>query len=61
VLGVLKDEGVNVQEMENIVLTGGSSAIAQISVDRILTEDAILKVKLNPNIFDARVFAMDAN
>jgi D-3-phosphoglycerate dehydrogenase len=61
VLGVLKDEGVNVQEMENIVLTGGSSAIAQISVDRILTEEAILKVKLNPNIFDARVFAMDAN
>ncbi len=58
VLGVLKDEGVNVQEMENIVLGGAASAIAQISIDRPLTPDAILAIKMNPNVFDASVFSL---
>lgn len=53
VLGVLKDEGVNVQEMENIVLGGAKSAIAQISVDKNPSPDALLAIKMNPNVFDA--------
>lgn len=59
VLGVLKDEGVNVQEMENIVLGGATSAIAQISVDREPTAEALLHIKMNPNVFDASVFAIE--
>ncbi|MFQ3669451.1 MAG: phosphoglycerate dehydrogenase, partial [Fimbriimonadaceae bacterium] len=46
VLGVLKEEGVNVQEMENIVLGGAKSAIAQISVDKAPSEAALRSIKL---------------
>lgn len=59
VLGVLKDEGVNVQEMENIVLGGAKSAIAQISLDKSPSPDSLLKVKMNENVFDASVFPID--
>ncbi|MBV6459249.1 MAG: Erythronate-4-phosphate dehydrogenase [Fimbriimonadaceae bacterium] len=55
VLGVLKDEGINVQEMENIVLGGAQAAIAQIAVDKQPTASALLSVKTNPHIFDASV------
>jgi D-3-phosphoglycerate dehydrogenase len=58
ILGILKDEGVNVQEMENIVLGGATSAIAQISVDKEPTAGAILEIKRNPNVFDASVFGI---
>ena len=59
VLSVLKDEGVNVQEMENIVLGGAKSAIAQISLDKEPTANALLKVKMNENVFDASVFPIE--
>ncbi len=59
VLGVLKDEGVSVQEMENIVLGGAKSAIAQISLDKEPSPNALMKVKLNENIFDASVFPIE--
>jgi len=58
VLSVLKDEGVNVQEMENIVLGGANAAIAQISVDKEPRKEALLTIKMNPHIFDASVFAI---
>jgi D-3-phosphoglycerate dehydrogenase len=60
VLGILKDEGINVQEMENIVLGGAKSAIAQVSVDKEPTPNALLGMKLNPNIFDASIFPIAA-
>ncbi|HRJ26524.1 MAG TPA: 3-phosphoglycerate dehydrogenase family protein [Fimbriimonadaceae bacterium] len=56
VLDALKDEGINVQEMENIVLGGAESAIAQISVDREPSDSTLTKVKLNANIFDCNIF-----
>lgn len=58
VLGVLKDEGVNVQEMENIVLGGAKAAIAQISVSKEPSPQAVLAIKLNENIFDCSVIPM---
>jgi D-3-phosphoglycerate dehydrogenase len=60
VLGILKDEGINVQEMENIVLGGAKSAIAQISVDQMPSPNALLGMKMNPNVFDASVFPIAA-
>ena len=60
VLGILKDESINVQEMENIVLGGAKAAIAQISVDKEPTPNALLGMKLNPNVFDASVFPIAA-
>lgn len=59
VLGVLKEEGINVQEMENIVLGGAKSAIAQISVDKAPSESALRSIKLNEWVFDASVIAID--
>ena len=56
VLGTLKDEGVSVQEMENVVLGGAKSAIAQIALDKEPSPDGLRKIKLNENVFDACVF-----
>lgn len=61
VLSVLKDEGVSVQEMENIILGGAKSAIAQISLDKEPSPNALMKIKLNDNIFDASVFPIEKN
>ncbi len=58
VLGRLKDEGVNVQEMENIVLGGARAAIAQISVDREPSRETIQKIKMDESVFDASVFSI---
>ena len=59
VLGALKEEEINVQEMENIVLGGAKAAIAQISLDKTPTEKALAAIRSNPNIFDASVIALD--
>lgn len=59
VLGVLKDEGVNVQEMENIILGGAKAAIAQISIDKEPTSVAIMSLKRNANVLDASVFPIE--
>ena len=58
VLNVLKDEGVNVQEMENIVLGGAQAAIAQIAVDKDITHAALTRIKMNEHIFDASVVSI---
>jgi D-3-phosphoglycerate dehydrogenase / 2-oxoglutarate reductase len=58
VLEVLRDEGASVQEMENIVLGGAKAAIAQITLDKQPTENAIRQIKLNENVFDASVFPL---
>ncbi len=56
VLGVLRDEGISVQEMENIVLGGAQSAIAQIALDKMVEGGGLAKIKSHPSIFDASVF-----
>lgn len=58
VLEVLRDEGINVQEMENVVLGGARAAIAQIAVDKNPSSDALLRIKSNPNVFDATCMAI---
>ena len=59
VLSVLKDEGASVQEMENVVLGGAKSAIAQISLDKEPSPNALMKIKMNENVFDASVFPIE--
>jgi D-3-phosphoglycerate dehydrogenase len=59
VLGVLKEEGISVQEMENIVLGGAAAAIAQISLDKAPTSPALDRIRANANVFDASVFALE--
>lgn len=52
VLAVLKEEGVNVQEMENIILGRTQSAIAQIALDKAPGEDGMSAIRTHPYIFD---------
>ncbi len=59
ILSVLKDEGASVQEMENIILGGAKAAIAQITIDKEPSEEAIQLIKRNPNVFDASVFVIN--
>lgn len=56
VLSVLKEEGVSVQEMENVILGGAKAAIAQIALDKEPSAGALLKMKRDPNVLDASVF-----
>ena len=58
ILSVLKDEGASVQEMENIILGGAKAAIAQITVDKEPSSEALQNIKRNPNVFDASIFAI---
>jgi D-3-phosphoglycerate dehydrogenase / 2-oxoglutarate reductase len=58
ILGVLKDESVNVQEMENIVLGGAKTAIAQISIDKEIGVQAQMAIKMNANVLDVNLFAL---
>jgi D-3-phosphoglycerate dehydrogenase / 2-oxoglutarate reductase len=56
VLDVLKQEGASVQEMENVVLGGAKAAIAQISLDKPISPQAVTDLKRREDIFDANVF-----
>ncbi|MHB8636900.1 MAG: NAD(P)-dependent oxidoreductase [Fimbriimonadaceae bacterium] len=58
VLTVLREEGISVQEMENVVLGGAKAAIAQIAVDKAPSPDAILGMKQNANVFDVSAVAI---
>ena len=58
VLEALKNEGVNVQEMENIILGGARAAIAQIATDKEPTPNLLLKIKKNADIFDAHAHTL---
>ena len=44
--------------MENIILGGAKAAIAQITVDKEPSSEALQNIKRNPNVFDASIFAI---
>jgi D-3-phosphoglycerate dehydrogenase len=58
VLGVLREEGLSVQEMENIVLGGAKAAIAQIALDGMPSQAALTAIKREANVFDASAMAI---
>lgn len=53
VLGSLRDEGLSVQEMENVVLRGARAAIAQIAIDRAPSDACLCALKANRDVLDA--------
>lgn len=59
VLGKLKEEGISVQEMENIVLGGAKAAIAQIALDKEPSPALILAIRLDEAVFDASVLPIE--
>lgn len=58
-LGALKDDGVNVQEMENIILGPSHAAIAQIAVAKEPSPTALRTMRTNPHVFDVQVIAIE--
>lgn len=61
VLSILKEEGVSVQEMENVILHGAKAAIAQISLDKEPSSVALMAIRRDPNVLDAMVVPIGKN
>lgn len=59
VMGVLKDEGINIQEMENVVLGGSQAAIAQMSTNGAPSAEGVERMRLNSSIFDVHIIAIE--
>jgi D-3-phosphoglycerate dehydrogenase len=59
VLAKLKEEGISVQEMENIVLGGAKSAIAQIALDKEPSPSLLLAIKMDEAVFGASVMPIE--
>lgn len=59
ILNTLKDDGVNVQEMENIILGPSRAAIAQIAVAKEPSPSAQHTMRTNANVFDLQVIAIE--
>jgi D-3-phosphoglycerate dehydrogenase len=58
IFGVLKGEGASVQEMENIVLGGAKSAIAQMALDKEPSGPALDQIRQHSCVFDASCMAI---
>lgn len=58
VLGVLKDDGVNVQEMENVILGPSHAAIAQIAVAKEPSPSALHTLRSNSLVFDVTLMSI---
>lgn len=59
ILAQLKEEGINVQEMENIILGMAKSAIAQIALDKGVSENTLNAIRTHPSVFDASVLEVN--
>ena len=58
-LARLKEEGISVQEMENIVLGGAKAAIAQIAVDKEPSPSLLHAIRLDESVFGASVLPIE--
>lgn len=55
VLDALREAGINVQEMQNIVFSGGEAACARIEIVGDVPAEALGRINAEPAIFDASV------
>jgi D-3-phosphoglycerate dehydrogenase len=55
VLGRLKEDGVSVQEMENIVLGGAQAAIAQIALDKMPGPDCLSQIRTHEDVLSTNL------
>lgn len=53
VLDLLRDAGHNVQEMQNIVFSGGEAACARIAIAGAPSAEVLAKINGDPSVFDA--------
>ena len=58
VLNELRADGINVQEMENVVFAGGEAAVARINVEGALSDDVLAAIKGHEQVLDVQVVAL---
>jgi D-3-phosphoglycerate dehydrogenase / 2-oxoglutarate reductase len=58
VLGVLREAGVNVEDMQNIVFSGGEAACARIATKGDVSATLLERIAADPNIFAASAVAI---
>ncbi|MEZ4240097.1 MAG: hydroxyacid dehydrogenase, partial [Myxococcota bacterium] len=60
VLSVLREAGINVQEMENLIFPGGA-AIARVQVSTPPTDDAVARLMALDHVLDVSLVALEAS
>lgn len=59
VLGVLREAGVNVEDMQNIVFSGGQAACARIGIVGVLGDEGLRRLEADENIFSVSQVAVN--
>lgn len=60
VLAVLREAGVNVEDMQNIIFSGGEAACARIATKGALPDSALARIAADANVFAASQVAISA-
>jgi D-3-phosphoglycerate dehydrogenase len=60
VLGVLREAGVNVEDMQNIVFSGGQAACARIGIVGVLGDEGLTRLESDPDIFSVSQVPVNA-
>ena len=58
VLGEVREAGWNVQEMENLVFTGGGAAVARVRFDGAPSDAALARIREVEHVLNATVIAL---
>lgn len=53
ILGVLREDGINVQEMENVVFAGAAAACARIQIHGAPSDAALARMRAHEDVFSA--------
>jgi D-3-phosphoglycerate dehydrogenase len=61
VLDIVRAEGRNIQEMDNILFQGGNAACARIQLDGSLGDEAMHTIRQRPHILHASVLAIPSD
>ena len=61
VFDVLRDDSVNVQEMENVILGKAKAAIAHVCLDKAPSDQALVTIRTHSDIFDASVLPISTD
>jgi len=59
VLGILRETGVNVQEMENILFQGGQAACARIQIEHSPGREVLARIESSPDVYAASLVALE--
>jgi D-3-phosphoglycerate dehydrogenase len=60
VLGHLREAGINIEDMQNIVFSGGEAACARIGMVGALAPDALARLEAEPNLFSVSQVPVNA-